>query len=210
MCELSLRSIVVPLGFQNKCTLCECTETTHDVLENLFLDFVTCSSICKMCVLDLHNCNTVSVILRISRAHGNCMSFKISLFFNNFLGILRDISVLHVIDVRKITLSSVGPCLETLSMTLLANVFFFVICRLTWFSLHSEINTRAFCLVTVNTQRVTPCYVHVRSRRVSPQACSMYGCTGSSSVPKELYGRVTSVTCVRLSSKRISVSKFFL
>ena len=53
-------------------------------------------------------------------------------------------------------------------MTLLANVFFFVICRLTWFSLHSEINTRAFCLVTVNTQRVTPCYVHVRSRRVSP------------------------------------------
>ena len=56
------------------------------------------------------------------------MSFKISLFFNNFLGILRDISVLCVVDFRKITLSSVGPCLETLenvsSMTLLANVFF--------------------------------------------------------------------------------------
>ena len=42
------------------------------------------------------------------------------------------------------------------------------------------------------------------------RAASIYGCTGSSSVPEELYERVTSMTCVGLGSNNMSVSEFFL
>ena len=41
-----------------------------------------------------------------------------------------------------------------------------------------------------------PCAVSMYGRVGFPRASSIFGCSGSSSVPLELYGRVTSVTCV--------------
>ena len=50
---------------------------------------------------------------------------------------------------------------------------------------------------------VIPCAVSVYGRVGLFQANSKKGCTGSSCVPIELYGRVTSATCVGLVSNRI-------
>ena len=53
---------------RNNCACREYFETTHDVFDNLFLDFVTCSWICRStcatCV-SLHNGNTSGIVLRL-------------------------------------------------------------------------------------------------------------------------------------------------
>ena len=71
--------------------------------------------------------------------------------------------------------------------------------------------TNSFSLSTNWDQKViSPCSeTHWVSRSVGfLRADSMNGCTGFSVVPMELYGRVTSVTCVGLVWSRISVSEF--
>ena len=85
---------------ENKCACCECIETVDDVLEHMFLDFVTCSRkytstlsgkcvmarrLAPYCVCD----------------HEIFMSFEIALSLNNVLGLLRNIPVLLFVNLRK-------------------------------------------------------------------------------------------------------------
>ena len=89
------------------------------------------------------------------------MSFVIALSFHNVPGILQNIFVLCRRSL-DIILPPICPCLETeehpLTATELMKVFlFFVVCPRIRFSLHSEVNRRALCVVTGTIHQVHPC-----------------------------------------------------
>ena len=109
---------------------CEHVEKVDDILENFFLNHVTCSTKCKSIFATCVSWSCVIVTRHTVYCvcdHENFMSFQIVLFLNNVLGILRDLLVLLVAVFWKKTQPSICSCLETQehvsSMSLMANVF---------------------------------------------------------------------------------------
>ena len=92
--------------FTNKRACCEFFGTCDDVLDNLFLDFVTFS---KKYEFSVAKCVSGSCVIATRLAlycvcdHGDFMSFEIAPFYNNVFGILRIILVLLVVVFLKLT-----------------------------------------------------------------------------------------------------------
>ena len=86
--------------FTNKRPCCEYIGTFDDVLDNLFLDFVTFSKKYKFSVAKCVSGSCViatRLVLYCVCDHGDFMSFEIALFYNNVFCILRIILVLLVV-----------------------------------------------------------------------------------------------------------------
>ena len=208
-----------PFKKKKTCACCEYFDTIDDVSGNLCLDFVTCSMKCKstiaICVQELRNCNrtftVLSVIMRISWASRMPCLWTMSLAS-------WEISRYSCARSFEISLPSICPCLgneeHPLTETELMNVFF---CSSS--SVHcsgspcTRRSKQELCALSLlSRKRVSPCcfFPSMSGRIGFPRADSMYGCTGSSSVPVKLYERVTSVTCVGPVSNKKKVSEFFL
>ena len=88
---------------ENECACCEYTETIDDVLENLFLNFCTCSKKSKS---TFAICVSKSCVFATRPAlhgvcdHENFMSFEIALCFNGALCNLRNLLV-FIVDLWK-------------------------------------------------------------------------------------------------------------
>ena len=145
--------------------------------------------------------------------HENFLSFKIALLFDGqcpwhpekHLGTPRRRSL-------EIALPSICSCLEAQqnvsSMTLLANVCFLRRLSPGVVLLALGEQCKSFlCALSLFSRNKFPRAVSMYGRVGCHRAGSIHGCTGSSSVPIELHGRVTSVTCDGLVPKRISVSE---
>ena len=135
--------------------------------------------------------------------HEKFMIFKIALFLNSVLGILRDLLVvltflylgnnyaihclcsgIDVIDSSVAFLSTVfSPRRQPTDLILLA--------------LGDQYKSfgLGLCYHALGFHQAVSMYGCVG---LFSRAASIYGCTGSSSVPEELYERVTSMTCVGL------------